>query len=262
MGPVAVRHCVVLALLARVPAYATAHVPGPQAATYYAQRHSNLRKCRIETWKKTTDAVHATGSYVFCQLWAIGRPAIPSLRNMTPIAISELPCPLTEGEIASYIVAYDTAAHNAVHLAGFDGVDVHAANDYLVDQFIQSVNNTRTNKWSGAVAACVKAIGEERLAICPSPWSAFQGMHATFSYLVRALRDAHSHMANLHITKARTSSTIDVIPAEHENNDFLHEIWHKGEDASRRIFMSAGGDTRETALNTAEEKGDLVCSFL
>ncbi|KAH7881858.1 hypothetical protein F5I97DRAFT_470854 [Phlebopus sp. FC_14] len=312
VGPVTLQHRVVLAPLTRVRAYAS-HVPGPQAATYYAQRGSTPGSLlisegtlisqyaggyehipgiytdeQIEGWKKITDAVHAKSSYIFAQLWAIGRPAIPSVLakhdppspyvSASAVALTgkdEPPRPLTEDEIATYIAAYGTAAHNAVHRAGFDGVEVHALNGYLIDQFIQSVSNTRTDKWGGdeegrtrfareAVAACVKAIGEERVAIRLSPWSTFQDMkmpdpRPTFSYLVRALRDAHPNMAYLHVVEARLSGTVDVIPAEHENNDFLREIWHEGEDGSKkRIFISAGGYARETALSAAEEKGDLI----
>jgi NADPH2 dehydrogenase len=146
-----------------------------------------------------TDAVHANGSYIFLQLWALGRAAEPDVLtkqdppspyvSASPIALTGnqvTPRALTEAEIEEYIAAYAKAASNAVHRAGFDGVEVHNANGYLPDQFLQSVSNTRTDKWGGdeagrtrfsreIVDAVVDAVGEERVGIRISPWSTYQG---------------------------------------------------------------------------------------
>ena len=83
--------------------------------------------------------------------------------------------------------AYAQAARNAVERAGFDGVEIHGANGYLVDQFTQDVSNTRTDAYGGSVEnrcrfalevvrAVCDAVGESRTAIRRSPWSTFQGM--------------------------------------------------------------------------------------
>ncbi|KIJ16015.1 hypothetical protein PAXINDRAFT_75914 [Paxillus involutus ATCC 200175] len=309
VGPVALQHRVVLAPLTRFRAYASG-VPGPHAATYYAQRGSSpgtlliteatfishgaggyehvpgiYTDAQIEGWKQVTDAVHAKGSYIFLQLWALGRAADPDvLANQDPpspyVSASPItltgnqvpPRALTEPEIEEYIAAHAKAASNAIHRAGFDGVEVHSANGYLLDQFLQSVSNTRTDKWGGdeegrtkftreVVDAVVDAVGEERVGIRISPWNTFQDMkmpnpRTTFAYLATALRDKHPNMAYLHVTESRVDT--DLPGNGDEVNDFLREIWNSGEGGKNRVFISAGGYTRDTALSTAEELGGLV----
>jgi NADPH2 dehydrogenase len=98
-----------------------------------------------------------------------------------------LPRPLTVAEIKEFVQLHATAASNAVYKAGFDGVEIHGANGYLVDQFLQDVSNNRTDEYGGSVEnrsrfalevmdAVVKAVGEKRTAIRFSPWSKFQGL--------------------------------------------------------------------------------------
>ena len=93
---------------------------------------------------------------------------------------------MTEAEIQDYIATYAKAASNAVHGAGFDGVEIHSANGYLLDQFLQTLSNKRTDKWGGdeegrtrfareVVDAVADAVGEDRVGIRISPWSTFQG---------------------------------------------------------------------------------------
>lgn len=108
------------------------------------------------------DAVHARGSFIFLQLWALGRAAKPEVlakeaakaglpANAYPfVSASNLPIPdddhakgaiprpLTIPEIDEYVELYAQAAENAVKAAGFDGVEIHGANGYLIDQFLQS----------------------------------------------------------------------------------------------------------------------------
>ena len=89
-------------------------------------------------------------------------------------------------EIKEYVAAFAQAARNAVFGAGFDGVEIHGANGYLVDQFTQDVSNTRTDEYGGSienrcrfalevVGAVCAAIGDSKTAIRLSPWSEFQG---------------------------------------------------------------------------------------
>lgn len=98
------------------------------------------------------------------------------------------PRPLTHEEILEYIDIYRKAAGNAVHGAGFDGVEIHGAHGYLIDQFTQDVTNERTDEWGGSIEkrtrfaleiakAVVEEIGQERTAIRLSPWSTWQGKH-------------------------------------------------------------------------------------
>jgi NADPH2 dehydrogenase len=152
---------------------------------------------QIVAWKKVTDAVHANGSFFFLQLWGLGRTANPDFLNMesgtivksvsdVPMKDGAVPAPLTEEEIWKYIGYYKQAAKNAIS-AGFDGVELHGASGYLIDQFIQDVTNKRTDAWGGSVekrarfgievaTAVVNAVGAERTAIRLSPYSKFNGM--------------------------------------------------------------------------------------
>jgi NADPH2 dehydrogenase len=133
------------------------------------------------------------------QLWALGRSAYPeNLAEEDPslpyVSSSAKPLkgrngtprPLTIPEIKSYVQDFVQAAKNAVFEAGFDGIEIHGANGYLVDQFLQDVVNERTDEYGGSienrarfaleiVKGVVDAIGEERTAIRFSPWSTYQG---------------------------------------------------------------------------------------
>ncbi|KAF8446360.1 FMN-linked oxidoreductase [Boletus edulis BED1] len=149
-------------------------------------------------WHQVTDAVHAKGSYIFLQLWSLGRVAdVDFLENQDPpspyVSASSVtltdrprpPRPLTEAEIQDYIAAYATAASNGIHSAGFDGVEIHGANGYLPDQFLQTASNTRTDKWGGdekgrtqltreIIDAVVDAVGDDRVGLRISSWSTYQ----------------------------------------------------------------------------------------
>ncbi|KAG6380374.1 hypothetical protein JVT61DRAFT_8487 [Boletus reticuloceps] len=308
VGRLTLQHRVVLAPLTRFRAYAS-HVPGPQHASYYSQRGSASGTLliteatsishdaggyahvpgiytdeQIKGWQKVTDAVHAKGSYIFLQLWALGRTAdIDFLEKQDPpspyVSASSVPLtgkskpprPLTESEIQDYIVAYAKAASNAVHGAGFDGVEIHGANGYLPDQFLQTLSNIRTDRWGGGeegrtrftrevVDAVVDAVGEDRVGIRISPWGTSQDMgmpdpRPTFAYLATALRDRHPKLAYLHAIEPLVSGGADIYST---NNDFLRDIWNGGEGGEERVFISAGGYTRETALRTAENKEGLI----
>ena len=98
---------------------------------------------------------------------------------------SVVPRELTGAELKEYVEVYTKAAKNAIE-AGFDGVEVHGANGYLLDQFLQSVSNNRTDEYGGSIEnrlrfplqvvdAVVKAVGAERTGVRLSPWSDYQG---------------------------------------------------------------------------------------
>ena len=80
----------------------------------------------------------------------------------------------------------------------------------------------------------------------------------TFAYLAAALRDKHPKLAYLHVIESRAPGDSDTDTDADENNDFLREIWNSGEGGEERVFISAGGHTRDTALRAAEDKGGLV----
>ena len=103
-------------------------------------------------------------------------------------------------EIKDYLKWYAQAAVNSVKLAGFDGVEIHGANGYLPDQFLQDVSNTRTDEYGGsienrarfvleAVDAIVDAVGPERSAIRFSPWNTYQGMSTHVVTITRSQSD-------------------------------------------------------------------------
>jgi NADPH2 dehydrogenase len=154
---------------------------------------------------KITDAVHANGSYIYLQLWALGRAAEPSVLRReggfdlvapSPIPLrvsngtepgdqSVVPRELTVAELKEYLQLYSKAASNAIE-AGFDGVEVHIANGYLLDQFMQSMSNERTDEYGGSIEnrvrfplevinTVVETVGAERTAFRISPWSKYQG---------------------------------------------------------------------------------------
>ncbi|OSX62236.1 hypothetical protein POSPLADRAFT_1056819 [Postia placenta MAD-698-R-SB12] len=302
VGTSILSHRVVLAPLTRFRAD-KAHVHGDLAVEYYAQRASvpgtlliteatfiaakaggydNVPGIwndeQVAGWKRVTDAVHAKGSRIFCQLWALGRTAAPSvlkkdgfdLQSASDIAMDDQhpkPRSLTIPEIKEYIQLYTTAAINSVR-AGFDGVELHGANGYLIDQFLQDVSNKRTDEYGGSIEnrsrfaldvidSVVKAIGPEKVGIRLSPWGTFQSMRMddpkpTFAYLVSRIAEAHPSFAYIHVTEARVNGNVDREVLENESNDFLREIW------APRPFISAGGYTRDTAFEAAEKTGELV----
>lgn len=133
------------------------------------------------------------------QLWGMGRAADTNFLQQqgldyvapSPIALADrkdspTPRALSIPEIQEYIELYGQAAYNAVHLAGFDGVEVHGANGYLVDQFLQDVSNHRDDDYGGSIEkrarfglevidSIVKRVGARKTAIRLSPWTTIQG---------------------------------------------------------------------------------------
>ncbi|KAF5372381.1 hypothetical protein D9615_009310 [Tricholomella constricta] len=313
VGDMTLQHRVVMAPLTRFRAD-DKHVPLPHVIDYYTQRASVpgtlliseatfiaqraggypnapgiWSDTQIAAWKKITDAVHAQGSFIYLQLWALGRAANPSqLTGEDPtlpyVSASAVPLPqkdaatphaLTVGEIQAYVELYATAAHNAVHRAGFDGVEVHGANGYLVDQFLQDVSNVRTDAYGGSVQnrarfalevveAVVKRVGERKAAIRFSPWSTAQGMgmsdpKPTFGYVVGELRRLFPRLSYIHVVEPRVSgvTTLAHVP-EGQSNDFIREIWGSGDGVHDRRLISAGGYNRNLGIAQADAKGDLI----
>lgn len=167
-------------------------------------------KAQIEGWREVTDAVHREGGKIFLQLWHVGRMSHASFHNgnppVAPSAIkpdaqvwvadengngSMVECPtpraLTANEIHSIVADYRQAALNAIE-AGFDGVEIHAANGYLLDQFLRSTSNYRTDRYGGSIENRVRllaevaqtvcdAIGAERVGVRLAPFITARGMN-------------------------------------------------------------------------------------
>ena len=142
-------------------------------------------------WRIVTDAVHAAGGRMFLQLWHMGRASHSDFHNgekaVAPSAIAiegdpihtpegkkphEVPRALESNEIPSIVQDYRLAAERAKS-AGFDGVEIHAANGYLIDQFLQSKTNQRTDQYGGSVENRYRFLGEVVDAVT-SVWPAKQ----------------------------------------------------------------------------------------
>lgn len=176
---------------------------------------------QIAGWRKVTDAVHAKGGRIFLQLWHVGRVSHVSLQpgGQPPVAPSAIaaktktfvnntfaetsePRALRLDELPGIVAAYAQAAKNAV-AAGFDGVELHGANGYLLDQFLRDSSNKRTDAYGGsienrakllleAMQAVVQAIGPERSGIRISPVTPANDVsdsnpQALFGYVVEKL---------------------------------------------------------------------------
>ncbi len=135
----------------------------------YAFTPGNYTEAQLEAWKGVTDAVHEAGGKIVMQLWHVGRMSHSSLQEngappVAPSAIQaggnvftangyerpSLPRALETEEIAAVIGDYRKAAHNALQ-AGFDGVEIHAANAYLLEQFLRDSTNFRTDRYGGGI---------------------------------------------------------------------------------------------------------------
>ncbi|KAJ6541608.1 hypothetical protein B0H19DRAFT_1268590 [Mycena capillaripes] len=302
LGDIELSHRIVFAPTTRFRADA-AHAPLPHVAEYYEQRASTSGSLliseatfiapragghkhapgiwsdeQISAWKTIIDRVHAKGAYMYLQLWALGRAAevetlaedgLPYVSaSDVPLVGGPAPRPLTVEEIQEYVQLYATAASNAVHRAGFDGVEIHAANGYLLDQFLHDRSNIRTDAYGGSVEnrtrfplevadAVVKAVGQKKTAMRLSPWGTYLDMHfdnpkPTYAHLVTELRERYPDFAYLHVVEPRADGGETVEVKDGYSNDFIRDIW-----GDRRL-ISAGGYTRETAIAVAEEKGDLI----
>ncbi|KAJ6541606.1 NADH:flavin oxidoreductase/NADH oxidase [Mycena capillaripes] len=306
VGDIQLHHRVVFAPTTRFRADDN-HTPLPHVAEYYEQRASTpgglliaeatliARRAggakhapgiwsdeQIAAWRKITDRVHAKGSFMYLQLWAMGRAfynydkiedaGIPHISaSDVPLTGEAKPRPITLDEIKEHLEWFSQAASNAVNKAGFDGVEIHGANGYLIDQFLHDRSNLRTDAYGGSIEnrarfglevvdAVVKAVGQKKTALRLSPWGTWQDMEfnggdpkPTYTYLVTQLRDRYPELAYLHVVEPRVngSDTLAVVPEGH-SNDFIRKIWGK------KPLVSAGGYTRQTAVAVTEEKGDLV----
>ncbi|CAK5262902.1 unnamed protein product [Mycena citricolor] len=241
-------------------------------------------KAHIAAWKEIVDAVHAQGSFIYMQLWAHGRAAQPAtLGKNAHVSASDIPLsyrpadeikprPLSTTEIAEYLELYARAAKYAVEDAGFDGVEVHGANGYLIDQFTQDVSNVRSDEYGGSIEnrtrfalevidAVVAAVGPKKTGFRISPWNNYQDMRMkdpkpTFSYLLEQIKARHPDLAFIHAVEPRSVGE-DVLDddtlSEDISNDFIREIWAS---ESRRL-ISAGGYKRDSAILDGE-KGELI----
>ncbi|MCV9937135.1 alkene reductase [Boseaceae bacterium BT-24-1] len=237
-------------------------------------------QAQIDGWRKVTTAVHAKGGRIFLQLWHVGRvshidlqengsaPVAPSairaaaktFVNNGFIDVSE-PRALELGELAGIVNDFQQAAANAI-AAGFDGVEIHGANGYLLDQFAKDSANVRTDAYGGSVenrarlmlevtAAVVAEIGAGRTGIRISPVSPANGVsssdpQAQFDHIVDQLNALG--IVYIHVVEGATGGPRDVAPF-----DF---------GSLRRRFKNTyiannGYDLKLATSRLAEDKADL-----
>ncbi len=198
-------------------------------------------------WKRVTQAVHDAGGKIVVQLWHVGRvshtelqpgggqPVAPSaitaktktvlLKDGLPVFVeTSEPRALKADELPGIVHSYQTAARNAVEAAGFDGVEIHGANGYLLDQFLKSNSNQRSDAWGGSienrarllldvVRAVTSAIGGGRTGIRLSPVTPANDVHdpdpqPLFDYVVRQL--ATLNLAYIHIIEGATGGAREL----------------------------------------------------
>jgi hypothetical protein len=243
VGDLTLKNRIVMAPLTRARS-GVERTPGPMVAQYYAQRASAglilseatsvtpmgvgyadtpgiWSDAQVEGWKLTTQAVHDKGGLIFMQLWHVGRISDPSLLDgRPPVSASAIaakgdvsllrpkrpypvPTALTLEQIAEVVEAYRKGAENAKK-AGFDGVELHGANGYLLDQFLQDGSNKRTDAYGGsienrarlmldAVDAAISVFGPDRVGLHIAPRGDSHDMGdsdllATFTYVARAMK--------------------------------------------------------------------------
>jgi len=242
VGDLTLPNRVVMAPLTRARA-GESRIPNALMADYYAQRASAglilseatpvtpqgigyadvpgaWSKEQTEGWKQVTRAVHDKGGRIFLQIWHVGRISDPIFLNgQPPVAPSAIaakgevsllrpkrpfpvPRALEIGELAGVIEAYRQGAENA-QAAGFDGVELHGANGYLLDQFLQDGSNQRTDEYGGSVEnrarllleatdAAISVWGVDRVGVHLAPRADAHGMGdsnraATFGHVAREL---------------------------------------------------------------------------
>ena len=178
----------------------------------YAKTPGIYTKEQIEGWRLVTDEVHKKGSKIFLQLWHVGRVSSSQVNGLQPIGPSakianettvyifdgapngdatfvpvETPKAMTKADIAQVIKEFKNGAKNAIE-AGFDGVEIHGANGYLIDQFLRSNSNLRTDEYGGSkenririlteiTQAVVTEIGAEKTGVRLSPFISFKDMN-------------------------------------------------------------------------------------
>ena len=280
------------------------NVPVPLMVTYYSQRATAgliitegsqvspqgtgypatpgiYTSEQVEGWKTVTEAIHKKGSTIFLQLWHVGRVSHPSYHGgdlpVAPSAIAPqgeaatyegmkpfvTPRALETDEIPGIVEQFQNCAKNAI-AAGFDGVEIHGANGYLLDQFLRDGPNKRTDRYGGSVEnraklnleiteAVTNTCGADRVGVRLSPSGTFNDMsdsnpEATFGYLVDKLNSFG--LAYLHIVDALEGDIrhgAKVVPLS-----ILRETY-KG------ILITNGGyDKNKGNTVIAEKKADAV----
>jgi N-ethylmaleimide reductase len=249
----------------------------------YSRIPGIFSKQQVEGWKKTTSAVHQNGSKIFVQLMHTGRIGHPlnlpeGAQILAPSAVKpagqmwtdakmmqDFPVPkeMTEEDILRTKAEFVTASKNAIE-AGFDGVELHGANGYLLEQFLSPISNIRKDNYGGSIenrsrfvievaTAVAEAIGKERTAIRLSPYGVASDMphypeiHSTYNYLSEQLNKigiVYVHLAD------HSAMGAPVVPMEIKKlirNNFKNTV-----------ILSGGYDVEKAEADIQSGLGDLV----
>ncbi|XP_068659331.1 12-oxophytodienoate reductase 7 isoform X2 [Aristolochia californica] len=263
------------------------HCPG-----IYTQQH-------IDAWKKVADAVHAKGSVIFCQLWHVGRASnqVYQPGGAAPISSTDKPISgrwkihmpngkhgsyarprrLQASEIPEIVQHYRQSALNAIK-AGFDGIEIHGAHGYLIDQFLKDGINDRTDEFGGSIENRCKflqmvvhsvatAIGSSRVGVRISP--AIDHLDARDSNPLRlglavidrlnALQTELGNLAYLHVTQPRYTAYGQTESAPHGNQEEESQLVRSWRRAYKGTFIASGGFTKELGMEAlAQGDADLI----
>lgn len=249
----------------------------------YARQPGLFSDAQVQGWKRVTDAVHAAGGRIFVQLMHDGRVSHPAnmaagARIVAPSALAApgemwtdssgmqpypVPEEMTEGDIEQAIAEFAAGAKNAI-AAGFDGVELHGANGYLIDQFLNSATNQRTDQWGGSIEnrirfavevakAAVAAIGAERVGMRISPYGAFNGtlpdaeMDALYLRLIEELNGIG--LVYIHVVDHSSMGAPEVSPGLKAK---LRAQFNN------RYILSGGYDGARANADLDAQRGDLV----
>ncbi|KAK4057147.1 hypothetical protein OIO90_001642 [Microbotryomycetes sp. JL221] len=238
---------------------------------------------QVAAWKKVVDEVHSKGSFIYLQLWALGRAAdaknlkeqdgIDDVVSFTdePFEGGAKPRMITRDEMKQYVKEYAQAAKNFIEKAGGDGVEIHSANGYLLQQSIHSVSNKRTDEYGGSVEnrlrfplevvdAIVEAVGSSKVGIRVSPYTRFQGMetpvdqvHETYTVYAQELKKRN--LAYTHFVESRIAGNTTVDSPDNETPNFWYDI------LKPTPFLIAGGFDRDDAEPTADQYENSVVVY-
>jgi len=249
----------------------------------YARIPGLFTEAQVAGWKGVTASAHAGGAKIFVQLMHCGRVAHPlnlpeGAKMMAPSAIAApgqmwtdpegmkdhpVPAEMTESEIQTAIREFAESAKLAIQ-AGFDGVELHGANGYLIDQFLNTASNHRSDSWGGSIEnrarfaletakACATAISPDKIGIRLSPYGVFNGMtpdsasDELYAYLARELTKLG--ISYLHVVD---HSAMGAPPVSPTVKGILRDSF-KG-----TYILSGGYDRAHADADLAALKGDLV----
>jgi N-ethylmaleimide reductase len=249
----------------------------------YARQPGVFTDAQVQGWKRVNNGVHAAGGKIFVQLMHDGRASHPAnmiagSKILAPSAIATpgeiwtdsngqqpypVPAEMTEDDIKQTIAEFAYGSKCSIE-GGFDGVELHGANGYLIDQFLNTATNKRTDKWGGSVEnrirfavevakACAAAIGADRIGMRISPYGAFNGtepdseMDALYERLVTEL--SNLGLVYIHVVDHSSMGAPEVSPALKAK---IRSIF-KG-----KYILSGGYDAARANADLNAKLGDLV----